>query len=61
MIIQLVYPSVDLKENGDASNVINDRVVFFPLLSAGSDYGIASLFRTVFDVVWPDDAGDLFV
>ena len=53
--------SVDFKENGDTSDVVDHCVIFFPFLSTGSHNCIACLLRAVLDVVGPHDAGDLFV
>lgn len=52
---------VDLQENCDAGNVIDDGIIFAPLLGSGPDDGVSRLLRTVLDVERPHDLCNSFV
>ena len=57
----IYYLSINFEENRDASYVVDHRIVFFPLLRTRPHNCVARLLGTVFNVVRPDDASDLFV
>jgi hypothetical protein len=53
--------SIDLHEDNDASDIINDSIVFFPFLSGGPYQRISCSFGRVLYKEWPNDFGNLFV
>ena len=52
---------VNFEEDSNTRDIVNNRIIFPPLLSSCSHDGISSMLRGVLEVEWPHDLGNLLV